>query len=219
MRNESGVFLQPGWRFFSLRSKKPILFYFNILKCANPAVLINLQCPTTQVLHVTLISVQLCALWSRHRVHTRMYVSCWRLQMCVSTCPDRFATYTDVQLQHAFNRSHWEYYRKFCRPGFNDPKKVIIRKHSSGYFYFFIRTFWSYGAEKSGLKSVRDYSTQENTEGEKKKKVLDLRSDRPHLLHCNRQQQSHTSFSVTDITEASPLSHWLIDTMATPPSL
>uniref|UniRef100_A0A8C9Z127 Choline transporter-like protein n=1 Tax=Sander lucioperca TaxID=283035 RepID=A0A8C9Z127_SANLU len=28
--------------------KKPILFYFNILKCANPAILINLQCPTTQ---------------------------------------------------------------------------------------------------------------------------------------------------------------------------
>uniref|UniRef100_A0A8C5A4G5 Choline transporter-like protein n=1 Tax=Gadus morhua TaxID=8049 RepID=A0A8C5A4G5_GADMO len=30
-------------------AKKPILFYFNILKCANPSVLINLQCPTTQV--------------------------------------------------------------------------------------------------------------------------------------------------------------------------
>uniref|UniRef100_A0A674NMW6 Choline transporter-like protein n=1 Tax=Takifugu rubripes TaxID=31033 RepID=A0A674NMW6_TAKRU len=29
---------------------KPILFYFNILKCTNPAILINLQCPTTQVL-------------------------------------------------------------------------------------------------------------------------------------------------------------------------
>lgn len=28
---------------------KAILFYFNMLKCANPAVLINLQCPTTQV--------------------------------------------------------------------------------------------------------------------------------------------------------------------------
>ncbi|KAG7319980.1 hypothetical protein KOW79_017123 [Hemibagrus wyckioides] len=74
-------------------AKKPILFYFNILKCANPAVLINLQCPTTQ--------------------------------MCVSTCPDRFATYTDVQLQHASSRSHWEYYRQFCRPGFNDPKKPV----------------------------------------------------------------------------------------------
>uniref|UniRef100_A0A4W5R1J2 Choline transporter-like protein n=1 Tax=Hucho hucho TaxID=62062 RepID=A0A4W5R1J2_9TELE len=30
-------------------ANKAILFYFNILQCANPAVLINLQCPTTQV--------------------------------------------------------------------------------------------------------------------------------------------------------------------------
>uniref|UniRef100_A0A8C6UIR5 Choline transporter-like protein n=1 Tax=Neogobius melanostomus TaxID=47308 RepID=A0A8C6UIR5_9GOBI len=30
-------------------SNKAVLFYFNILKCANPAVLINLQCPTTQL--------------------------------------------------------------------------------------------------------------------------------------------------------------------------
>uniref|UniRef100_A0A7N8XRN7 Choline transporter-like protein n=1 Tax=Mastacembelus armatus TaxID=205130 RepID=A0A7N8XRN7_9TELE len=30
-------------------ANKAILFYFNMLKCANPAVLINLQCPTTQV--------------------------------------------------------------------------------------------------------------------------------------------------------------------------
>ncbi|KAF7692331.1 hypothetical protein HF521_009941 [Silurus meridionalis] len=74
-------------------AKNPILFYFNILKCANPAVLVNLQCPTTQ--------------------------------MCVSTCPDRFATYTEVQLQHTLNRSHWDYYRQFCRPGFNNPKKPV----------------------------------------------------------------------------------------------
>ncbi|KAK7888905.1 hypothetical protein WMY93_024465 [Mugilogobius chulae] len=30
-------------------SNKTTLFYFNILNCANPAVLINLQCPTTQL--------------------------------------------------------------------------------------------------------------------------------------------------------------------------
>uniref|UniRef100_H3C3P7 Choline transporter-like protein n=1 Tax=Tetraodon nigroviridis TaxID=99883 RepID=H3C3P7_TETNG len=30
-------------------ANKAILFYFNMLKCANPAVLINLQCPTTQL--------------------------------------------------------------------------------------------------------------------------------------------------------------------------
>ncbi|XP_067218780.1 choline transporter-like protein 5-A [Chanodichthys erythropterus] len=76
-------------------AKKAILFYFNILKCASPAVLINLQCPTTQ--------------------------------MCVSKCPDRFATYTDMQLQYRFNKSHWDYYKQFCKPGFNNPKKSVAQ--------------------------------------------------------------------------------------------
>ncbi|XP_041804651.1 choline transporter-like protein 5-A [Chelmon rostratus] len=74
-------------------AKKPILFYFNMLKCTNPAILINLQCPTTQ--------------------------------MCVSKCPDKFATYTEMQLQHKLSKSHWEYYRQFCKPGFNNPGKPV----------------------------------------------------------------------------------------------
>ncbi|XP_035526816.1 choline transporter-like protein 5-B [Morone saxatilis] len=72
---------------------KPILFYFNILKCTNPAILINLQCPTTQ--------------------------------MCVSKCPDKFATYTEMQLQHKLSKSYWEYYKQFCKPGFNNPDKPV----------------------------------------------------------------------------------------------
>uniref|UniRef100_A0A4W6ED30 Choline transporter-like protein n=1 Tax=Lates calcarifer TaxID=8187 RepID=A0A4W6ED30_LATCA len=40
-------------------AKKPILFYFNILKCTNPTILINLQCPTTQVL-CQLIIMYMC---------------------------------------------------------------------------------------------------------------------------------------------------------------
>lgn len=44
--------------------------------------------------------------------------------MCVSKCPDRFATYTDMQLHYRFNKSHWDYYKQFCKPGFNNPKKV-----------------------------------------------------------------------------------------------
>ncbi|KAI4809937.1 hypothetical protein KUCAC02_018792, partial [Chaenocephalus aceratus] len=75
------------------RRKKPILFYFNILKCANPSLLINLQCPTTQ--------------------------------MCVSKCPDRFATYTEMQMQHTLSKSYWEYYRDFCKPGFSNPYKPV----------------------------------------------------------------------------------------------
>uniref|UniRef100_A0A8C2DBL0 Choline transporter-like protein n=1 Tax=Cyprinus carpio TaxID=7962 RepID=A0A8C2DBL0_CYPCA len=73
-------------------ANKAILFYFNILQCANPTVLINLQCPTTQ--------------------------------LCVSKCPDRFATYIDMQINYRRNKSYWEYYKQFCKPGFNYPDKV-----------------------------------------------------------------------------------------------
>ncbi|XP_031678304.1 choline transporter-like protein 5-B isoform X2 [Oncorhynchus kisutch] len=74
-------------------ANKAILFYFNILQCANPAVLINLQCPTTQ--------------------------------LCVSKCPDRFATYLDMQYNYRYNNSYWEYYRQFCKPGFDNPRKSV----------------------------------------------------------------------------------------------
>ncbi|XP_026161114.1 choline transporter-like protein 5-B isoform X3 [Mastacembelus armatus] len=70
-------------------ANKAILFYFNMLKCANPAVLINLQCPTTQ--------------------------------LCVSKCPDRFATLLD-----AWNTQNWEYYKTFCKPGFKMGSKSPI---------------------------------------------------------------------------------------------
>lgn len=39
--------------FFLPDRKKPLLFYFNILKCASPLVLLELQCPTTQVRNKT----------------------------------------------------------------------------------------------------------------------------------------------------------------------
>uniref|UniRef100_A0A8C2WNJ5 Choline transporter-like protein n=1 Tax=Cyclopterus lumpus TaxID=8103 RepID=A0A8C2WNJ5_CYCLU len=46
--------------------KKPLLFYFNILKCASPLVLLELQCPTTQLCvescpdrHLTLVKAKI----------------------------------------------------------------------------------------------------------------------------------------------------------------
>uniref|UniRef100_A0A4W6F7D3 Choline transporter-like protein n=1 Tax=Lates calcarifer TaxID=8187 RepID=A0A4W6F7D3_LATCA len=46
--------------------KKPLLFYFNILKCASPLVLLEFQCPTTQLCvercpdrHLTLVKAKL----------------------------------------------------------------------------------------------------------------------------------------------------------------
>uniref|UniRef100_A0A8P4KPM7 Choline transporter-like protein n=1 Tax=Dicentrarchus labrax TaxID=13489 RepID=A0A8P4KPM7_DICLA len=102
-------------------AKKPILFYFNILKCTNPTILINLQCPTTQ--------------------------------MCVSKCPDKFATYTEMQLQHKLSKSYWEYYRLFCKPGFNNPDKVpILSKHTT---YYILRENLQH---RLGIKIVEDYA-------------------------------------------------------------
>ncbi|XP_053320811.1 choline transporter-like protein 2 isoform X1 [Spea bombifrons] len=64
--------------------KKPFLFYFNIMKCASPLVLLEFQCPTTQI--------------------------------CVEKCPDRFLTYLSV----ATTQQNFDYYRQFCREGFNN---------------------------------------------------------------------------------------------------
>uniref|UniRef100_A0AAR2IR59 Choline transporter-like protein n=1 Tax=Pygocentrus nattereri TaxID=42514 RepID=A0AAR2IR59_PYGNA len=90
-------------------AKKTILFYFNILKCASPAVLINLQCPTTQVMH------------------------------------------TFCYLQYRFNKSHWEYYKQFCKPGFNNPKKVITVLTICGITGIL-------DAKQLGMKVVEDYA-------------------------------------------------------------
>ncbi|XP_053186054.1 choline transporter-like protein 5-A [Scomber japonicus] len=45
--------------------------------------------------------------------------------MCVSKCPDKFATYTEMQLQYKLSKTYWEYYRQFCKPGFNNPDKPV----------------------------------------------------------------------------------------------
>uniref|UniRef100_A0A673MLH6 Choline transporter-like protein n=1 Tax=Sinocyclocheilus rhinocerous TaxID=307959 RepID=A0A673MLH6_9TELE len=45
-------------------ANKAILFYFNILQCANPTVLINLQCPTTQVIQTLFANhLSFCLSW------------------------------------------------------------------------------------------------------------------------------------------------------------
>ncbi|XP_066449685.1 choline transporter-like protein 2 isoform X1 [Eleutherodactylus coqui] len=70
--------------------KKPFLFYFNIMKCASPLVLLEFQCPTTQI--------------------------------CVEKCPDRFLTYLSV----ATTQQNFDYYKQFCREGFNNFTKSPV---------------------------------------------------------------------------------------------
>ncbi|XP_077118135.1 choline transporter-like protein 2 isoform X1 [Ranitomeya variabilis] len=70
--------------------KKPYLFYFNIMKCASPLVLLEFQCPTTQI--------------------------------CVEKCPDRFLTYLSVTTA----QENFDYYKQFCRDGFNNFTKSAV---------------------------------------------------------------------------------------------
>ncbi|XP_051852802.1 choline transporter-like protein 5 [Antechinus flavipes] len=53
-------------------------------------------------------------------------LQCPTRQICVSECPDRFLTLVDAQKDHTDNGSQWEYYRQYCKPGFNDPLKPIL---------------------------------------------------------------------------------------------
>ncbi|KAK7944932.1 hypothetical protein WMY93_000660 [Mugilogobius chulae] len=82
---------QPG----TPNSDKPFLFYFNLLKCANPALLINLQCPTTQM----------CVSQCPHSFLTYSEVQ--------------------QQQRLGLGRRSWENYRLFCRPAFNNPLKPV----------------------------------------------------------------------------------------------
>ncbi|KAM4675347.1 choline transporter-like protein 2 isoform 3-T3 [Discoglossus pictus] len=74
----------------TVNENKPFLFYYNIMKCASPAVLLQFQCPTPQI--------------------------------CVEKCPDKFLTYLSV----ATSQQNFDYYKQFCRAGFNNFSKSPV---------------------------------------------------------------------------------------------
>uniref|UniRef100_A0A1A7YPK5 Choline transporter-like protein n=1 Tax=Iconisemion striatum TaxID=60296 RepID=A0A1A7YPK5_9TELE len=125
-------------------ANKAILFYFNMLKCANPVVLINLQCPTTQ--------------------------------LCVSKCPDRFATLMDVS-----STNNWDYYKQFCKPGFKTGIKSVadvIRDEDCPSMIvpskpFFQRCFPEFNT-KDGILRVANQTTFKDGDNNKRN-VIDLR--------------------------------------------
>uniref|UniRef100_A0A671QYH8 Choline transporter-like protein n=1 Tax=Sinocyclocheilus anshuiensis TaxID=1608454 RepID=A0A671QYH8_9TELE len=128
-------------------ANKAILFYFNILQCANPTVLINLQCPTTQ--------------------------------LCVSKCPDRFATYIDMQYNYRRNKSYWEYYKQFCKPGFNYPDKVPcgdgrVSARTKTLFNPFLQRCFPDFITRNGTLTVANQTSFKDGHG-KIRSVVDLR--------------------------------------------
>ncbi|XP_018417919.1 PREDICTED: choline transporter-like protein 2 isoform X3 [Nanorana parkeri] len=125
--------------------KKPFLFYFNIMKCASPLVLLEFQCPTPQI--------------------------------CVEKCPDRFLTYLSV----ATTQQNFDYYKKFCRDGFNDfsksPVEVLRDRDCPAMITpskpFTRRCFPAINSDK-GVITVGNVTTFDDGRGQKQRNVSDL---------------------------------------------
>uniref|UniRef100_A0A8C3LTX6 Choline transporter-like protein n=1 Tax=Chrysolophus pictus TaxID=9089 RepID=A0A8C3LTX6_CHRPC len=112
----------------TFNENKTILFYFNILKCASPVVLINLQCPTTQVSKI-----------------------------------QRYFPY------------QWNYFKQYCKPGFNNPRKVCMYEKVMGYIHSSVlkRCFPDFST-KNGVLTVANQTTFKDGRG-KTRNVTDLR--------------------------------------------
>ncbi|KAM9543364.1 uncharacterized protein ACIB01_011213 [Guaruba guarouba] len=44
-------------------------------------------------------------------------------------CPGRFVTYTDVQASYRYKPDQWHYFKQFCKPGVNSPRKRAMHGH------------------------------------------------------------------------------------------
>ncbi|XP_072255695.1 choline transporter-like protein 2 isoform X2 [Pyxicephalus adspersus] len=125
--------------------KKPFLFYFNIMKCASPLVLLEFQCPTPQI--------------------------------CVEQCPDRFLTYLTV----ATTQQNFDYYKKFCREGFNNfsksPVEVLKDRDCPAMITpskpFTRRCFPAINVKK-GVVTVGNETTFDDGRGQRQRNVSDL---------------------------------------------
>ncbi|KAM5170368.1 choline transporter-like protein 2 isoform 2-T2 [Mantella aurantiaca] len=125
--------------------KKPFLFYFNIMKCASPLVLLEFQCPTPQI--------------------------------CVAQCPDRFLTYLSV----ATTQNNFDYYKQFCRDGFNNfeksPVEVLRDRDCPAMISpskpFTRRCFPAIDVQK-GVVTVGNETTFDDGRGQRQRNVSDL---------------------------------------------
>ncbi|XP_037682830.1 choline transporter-like protein 5 isoform X3 [Choloepus didactylus] len=129
---------------------KTILFYFNLLKCSNPSVMINLQCPTTQV--------------------------------CVSQCPEKFITYTEMQIKSKKNKTYWEYYKQFCKRHFDKPgtslSQIMLTEDCPTVIFpsrpFLQRCFPDFST-RNGTLTIGNKTTFHDGSG-KKRNVIELRT-------------------------------------------
>ncbi|KAM4668047.1 uncharacterized protein AAGF69_004786 isoform 2-T2 [Amazona ochrocephala] len=50
-------------------------------------------------------------------------------------CPGRFVTYTDVQASYRYKPNQRHYFKQFCKPGVNSPRKVCMHQEVMEYFH------------------------------------------------------------------------------------
>lgn len=122
---------------------KPLLFYFNIMKCASPMVLLEFQCPTTQVTwtfvfswyvlerHVIYACLCTCIILA-HALHLFCH------QMCVEKCPDKFLTL----LKAYTNKEDFKYYKNFCKEGLEGLVSSMWRGFWDGWRSSFPKSTW-----------------------------------------------------------------------------
>ncbi|KAJ6662636.1 hypothetical protein lerEdw1_011773 [Lerista edwardsae] len=103
------------------------------------------------------------------------------LKLCVSKCPDSFATYIDMQSSYRYNKSYWEYYRQFCKPGFNKPWKSVaqvMRDEDCPSMIIpsrpFLKRCFPDFSTKNGVLTVANQTTFKDGRG-KTRNVTDLR--------------------------------------------
>ncbi|XP_072505969.1 choline transporter-like protein 5 isoform X2 [Notamacropus eugenii] len=95
---------------------------------------------------------------------TRLW--CPTRQLCVSKCPDRFLTFVDMQKNHEVDRSSWEYYRQYCKPGFTDlltPTPEVFQKEVCPLMIFpsksFLKRCFPDLAAISGILTLKNKTT------------------------------------------------------------
>ncbi|XP_064927948.1 choline transporter-like protein 5 isoform X4 [Columba livia] len=102
-------------------------------------------------------------------------------QLCVSKCPDRFATYIDVQASYRYRPDQWNYFRQFCKPGFNNPRKSVaqvLRDEDCPSMIIpsrpFLKRCFPDFSTKNGVLTVANQTTFKDGRG-KTRNVTDLR--------------------------------------------
>nr|XP_048309493.1 choline transporter-like protein 5 isoform X2 [Myodes glareolus] len=52
-------------------------------------------------------------------------LQCPTTQICISRCPEKFLTYVEMQFLSKEDKSHWEYYRQFCKATARPAKSLL----------------------------------------------------------------------------------------------